>query len=193
MLPFQVRSPLDVSALQSFLLSSKSGLQWPPAQQRQIAAVHQFGHGQSNPTFLVSLSSASSPAGTYSSPHGSQHKSPAAVAPRIVLRKKPAGKILASAHAVEREYAVISALSCYSSTRNRGRSDCRRTGKRQMNKIRAGCAQPCRSHALPFFLQARQMNLERSPSPDPWPCVRTLRFWAPPSSSWVSPRAGSSW
>jgi len=32
-----------------------------------------------------------------------------------VLRKKPAGQILASAHAVEREYAVLDALSKSSS------------------------------------------------------------------------------
>lgn len=50
--------------------------------------VRQFLGGQSNPTFLVE-----SGASTY------------------VLRKKPPGKLLPSAHAVDREYRVISALA----------------------------------------------------------------------------------
>lgn len=48
-----------------------------------------FTHGQSNPTFLV---------GTDSSTR------------RVVLRKKPTGRLPATAHAVEREYMVMSAL-----------------------------------------------------------------------------------
>ena len=50
--------------------------------------VRQFSGGQSNPTFLVE------------SPHH-----------RYVLRRKPAGKLLPSAHAVEREYRAIVALA----------------------------------------------------------------------------------
>ncbi|CAI5533095.1 unnamed protein product, partial [Closterium sp. Naga37s-1] len=53
-----------------------------------------FGHGQSNPTYLLEVSSAH---------HGSQ---PA----RFVLRKKPPGHLLKSAHAVEREFQVLAAL-----------------------------------------------------------------------------------
>lgn len=49
--------------------------------------VIQFGHGQSNPTFLIEVISGSS-------------------VNRYVLRKKPPGKLLASAHAVEREFQV---------------------------------------------------------------------------------------
>ena len=52
------------------------------------AKVRQFLGGQSNPTYLVEDAS-----GTY------------------VLRKKPPGKLLPSAHAVDREFRVISALS----------------------------------------------------------------------------------
>lgn len=48
----------------------------------------QFGHGQSNPTYLV------------------QVELQGAVQ-RYVLRKKPPGQILQSAHAVEREYQVL--------------------------------------------------------------------------------------
>ncbi|KAJ8540382.1 hypothetical protein K7X08_030301 [Anisodus acutangulus] len=54
----------------------------------------QFGHGQSNPTFLIEVRS-----GTF--------------AKRYVLRKKPPGKLLASAHAVEREYEVLHALGTH--------------------------------------------------------------------------------
>lgn len=50
--------------------------------------VRQFQGGQSNPTFLLE-----------------------AGAHRYVLRKKPPGKLLPSAHQVEREYRVISALA----------------------------------------------------------------------------------
>lgn len=53
----------------------------------------QFGHGQSNPTYLVECVSR----------NGS-------VSSSFVLRKKPPGKLLASAHAVEREYTVLRAL-----------------------------------------------------------------------------------
>ena len=49
--------------------------------------VDQFKGGQSNPTYRIT-----SPSGQY------------------VLRRKPPGKLLKSAHAVDREYRVISAL-----------------------------------------------------------------------------------
>lgn len=52
-----------------------------------VFIIIQFGHGQSNPTFLIEVSSGSS-------------------VNRYVLRKKPPGKLLASAHAVEREFQV---------------------------------------------------------------------------------------
>lgn len=48
----------------------------------------QFGHGQSNPTYLLQVEL-----------HGAVQ--------RYVLRKKPPGHILQSAHAVEREYQVF--------------------------------------------------------------------------------------
>lgn len=47
----------------------------------------QFGHGQSNPTYLIEVKEGS-------------------LVKRYVVRKKPAGKILQSAHAVEREFQV---------------------------------------------------------------------------------------
>lgn len=53
--------------------------------------VRQFQHGQSNPTFLLEL--------------------PGPPAQRMVLRKQPPGKLLKSAHAVDREYRVLAALA----------------------------------------------------------------------------------
>ncbi|XP_057992182.1 probable acyl-CoA dehydrogenase IBR3 isoform X2 [Hevea brasiliensis] len=53
--------------------------------------VKQFGHGQSNPTFLLEAATGVS-------------------VKRYVLRKKPPGKLLQSAHAVDREYLVLRAL-----------------------------------------------------------------------------------
>src|ERR1700751_2794876 len=53
-----------------------------------LARIEQFRGGQSNPTFLLT----------------------AADGERYVLRKKPAGTLLPSAHAVDREFRVIRAL-----------------------------------------------------------------------------------
>ncbi|GLU08415.1 hypothetical protein SLE2022_253290 [Rubroshorea leprosula] len=53
--------------------------------------VSQFGHGQSNPTYLIEVGTGVS-------------------VKRYVLRKKPPGKLLQSAHAVEREFQVLRAL-----------------------------------------------------------------------------------
>ena len=50
-------------------------------------SIEEFKGGQSNPTYLIKSNSQS-----------------------YVLRKKPPGKLLKSAHAVEREYRVITAL-----------------------------------------------------------------------------------
>ena len=49
--------------------------------------VRQFQHGQSNPTYLVQLGDS-----------------------KYVLRKKPPGKLLPRAHAVEREFRIMKAL-----------------------------------------------------------------------------------
>jgi aminoglycoside phosphotransferase (APT) family kinase protein len=54
----------------------------------KIAALEQFKGGQSNPTYRLT----------------------AADGKKLVLRRKPPGKLLPSAHAVEREYRVIKAL-----------------------------------------------------------------------------------
>eukprot|EP00252_Welwitschia_mirabilis_P008884 TRINITY_DN21132_c0_g1_i1.p1 TRINITY_DN21132_c0_g1~~TRINITY_DN21132_c0_g1_i1.p1 ORF type:complete len:833 (+),score=156.89 TRINITY_DN21132_c0_g1_i1:185-2683(+) len=58
-------------------------------------SVMQFGHGQSNPTYCLEAVSYTS-------------------IKRYVLRKKPQGKLLKSAHAIEREYEVLKSLGTYS-------------------------------------------------------------------------------
>ncbi|ETW04548.1 hypothetical protein, variant 2 [Aphanomyces invadans] len=77
-----MRQPLDLDRLRVYLEGhfSLEGKNVP-------LSVNQFKHGQSNPTYLVEFG-----------------------AKRLVLRKKPAGNILPSAHAVDREYRVMEAL-----------------------------------------------------------------------------------
>lgn len=70
----------DVARLERYMLTHIDGYQGP-------LDVRQFKGGQSNPTYLLT-----SPGRRY------------------VLRRKPPGKLLKSAHAVEREFRVISAL-----------------------------------------------------------------------------------
>jgi len=71
----------DTSALDRYLAAHVAGFQGP-------TAVRQFQGGQSNPTYLL-----------------------ATPGRKYVLRRKPPGKLLPSAHAVEREYQVITALA----------------------------------------------------------------------------------
>jgi aminoglycoside phosphotransferase (APT) family kinase protein len=70
----------DVAALERYLVAHVRGFLGP-------LDVHQFQGGQSNPTYYIRAGS-----GEY------------------VLRRKPPGKLLPSAHAVDREYRVITAL-----------------------------------------------------------------------------------
>ncbi len=72
----------DEAALEAYLVAHVPGFT-PPL------AVGQFQGGMSNPTFLLTD----------------------AAGRRYVLRKKPPGTLLPSAHAVDREYRVISALA----------------------------------------------------------------------------------
>ncbi|CAG5125094.1 unnamed protein product, partial [Candidula unifasciata] len=71
---------LDSTSLENYLKSLALQDSAPPA-------VRMFEHGQSNPTYYVS----------YAGRH-------------LVLRKKPPGKLLPSAHAVDREFRVMSAM-----------------------------------------------------------------------------------
>ncbi len=79
--PVEERHRFDAGALESFLKAHIDGLRGP-------LQVEQFKGGQSNPTYRLT----------------------AADGRRFALRKKPPGKLLPSAHAVDREFKVISAL-----------------------------------------------------------------------------------
>jgi len=72
--------PFDGGRLEAFLIGTLPGLRGP----MRIASVD---GGQSNPTFFVTFGER-----------------------RLVLRKRPPGKLLPSAHAVDREYRVLEAL-----------------------------------------------------------------------------------
>ncbi|VFQ94699.1 unnamed protein product [Cuscuta campestris] len=80
----------DREALRHYLSEHVTGFPHSPTQ----FFVSQFGHGQSNPTFLMEAHSG-------------------AKAMKYVLRKKPPGELLQSAHAVEREYEVLNALGTH--------------------------------------------------------------------------------
>src|SRR6266704_2373654 len=71
----------DAQRLEAYLTTSITGFGGP------VTAL-QFKGGQSNPTYLIET-----------------------LARRYVLRRKPPGKLLPSAHAVDREFRVITALS----------------------------------------------------------------------------------
>jgi aminoglycoside phosphotransferase (APT) family kinase protein len=75
------RHRFDVAALERYLSGAIDGFRGP-------ITVDQFKGGQSNPTYRLTT-----PGGRY------------------VLRRKPPGKLLPSAHAVDREYRAISALN----------------------------------------------------------------------------------
>ncbi|CAI5500107.1 unnamed protein product [Closterium sp. Naga37s-1] len=88
--PVAPQHRLDEAAVLNYL---KQHVRNVPANADALK-ISQFGHGQSNPTYLLEVSSA-------------HHGSPPA---RFVLRKKPPGHLLKSAHAVEREFQVLAAL-----------------------------------------------------------------------------------
>jgi aminoglycoside phosphotransferase (APT) family kinase protein len=78
--PVREAHRLDVGALEAYLREVIAGFEGP-------LEVSQFKGGQSNPTYFLTARSG-----------------------RYVLRRKPPGKLLPSAHAVDREYRVVSAL-----------------------------------------------------------------------------------
>lgn len=73
--------PLDTVKLAHYLEQHVAGFQGPLSAEK-------FPGGQSNPTYLIQAQSG-----------------------KYVLRRKPAGELLKSAHAVDREFKVISALA----------------------------------------------------------------------------------
>lgn len=81
----------DEAALLRYAQGHVEGFPSSPAR----FTVSQFGHGQSNPTFLLEVDSGDGEVKRY------------------VMRKKPPGVLLESAHAVEREFKVIEALGVH--------------------------------------------------------------------------------
>jgi aminoglycoside phosphotransferase (APT) family kinase protein len=79
-MPVQDSHRFDPAPLERYLSDHVEGFHGP-------LDVRQFKGGQSNPTFLVEASGR-----------------------RYVIRRKPPGKLLPAAHAVDREYRVITAL-----------------------------------------------------------------------------------
>ena len=79
-MPVQERHSFDMSELERYLRQHVEGFSGP-------LEAEQFKGGQSNPTFMLKAGGR-----------------------RYVLRRKPPGKLLPSAHAVDREYRVITAL-----------------------------------------------------------------------------------
>ncbi len=82
--PVNERHAFDVPRLAEWLRANVKGYD----DSQTPLHVEQFKGGQSNPTFLLS-----------------------AGAKKYVMRRKPPGKLLPSAHAVDREFRVISALA----------------------------------------------------------------------------------
>ena len=80
-IPVQDRHKFDVGNLEAFMREHVEGFNGP-------LAVEEFAGGQSNPTYLLST--------------GEQ---------QYVMRRKPPGELLKSAHAVDREYRVMTALA----------------------------------------------------------------------------------
>ena len=78
--PVEERHRIDIARLHAYMRANVEGYSG-------TLEVEQFRGGQSNPTYRLSA--------------GGRH---------YVLRRKPAGKLLPSAHAVEREFRVIQAL-----------------------------------------------------------------------------------
>ena len=80
-MPVTEKQRFDVAALEAWMRANVEGFEGR-------MEVEQFRGGQSNPTFRISTPSR-----------------------RYVMRRKPAGKLLPSAHAVDREYRVMTALA----------------------------------------------------------------------------------
>ena len=79
--PVQDRHQVDLEALTAFMVTSVAGFQGP-------MQIEEFAGGQSNPTYLLTTPDR-----------------------RYVLRRKPPGELLKSAHAVDREYKVLTGLA----------------------------------------------------------------------------------
>ncbi|KJE90221.1 acyl-Coenzyme A dehydrogenase [Capsaspora owczarzaki ATCC 30864] len=89
--PVRKAHQFDTSKLAAYLAAAAPSVFSPT---RDTLAVRQFKHGQSNPSFYLTIAPANAAGDTRA----------------FVLRKKPPGKLLPGAHAVDREFRIISAL-----------------------------------------------------------------------------------
>jgi aminoglycoside phosphotransferase (APT) family kinase protein len=85
--PRDIKLQFDVAALHRSLVANGCA-----SADSSVVAVTPFSRGQSNPTFLVRVRDGASER-------------------KLVLRKKPHGQLLASAHQVDREFRVMRALA----------------------------------------------------------------------------------
>src|SRR5262249_55241703 len=88
--PMNTRPPRDAHRVDAERLAAWLG-EHVPGCRGGTAHVLQFKGGQSNPTYWVGVEGGGEPVA-------------------LVVRKKPPGKLLPSAHAIEREYRVMRAL-----------------------------------------------------------------------------------
>ena len=77
------KDDIDVTSLHTYLINHETALHLPPSTSLTLK---QFNFGQSNPTYLVSC-----PPSSF----------------QFVLRRKPFRVIDRTAHAIEREYAIL--------------------------------------------------------------------------------------
>lgn len=113
-----VRQPLDGNRLLDYLytkvlptelaLSPRTSSLLPLSSYQ--LNIQQFSHGQSNPTYLLSVSLNNSD-NNYDNKGSNSASSPSS-SPIVqyVLRKKPSNNVLASAHAIDREYRIMNVL-----------------------------------------------------------------------------------
>ncbi|XP_026448563.1 probable acyl-CoA dehydrogenase IBR3 [Papaver somniferum] len=92
---FQPDGELNLNSLGEYAKEHVHGFPSSPVK----IGLKQFGYGQSNPTYLMEVSSTEG---------GTE-----VVKKKYVVRKKPPGKLLQSAHAVEREFQVLEALGVH--------------------------------------------------------------------------------
>ena len=129
--PVEERHRIDAARLEDFLKGRIDGLRGP-------LQVEQFKGGQSNPTYRIT-----------------------AGGKRYALRTKPPGKLLPSAHAVEREFKVITALHRWASPW-RSPTSCARTKRDRHGVLRDGLRRGPRAvgpvaarHASPSAARSR--------------------------------------
>jgi len=108
-----VRQKVDVEALSKWMSSQKSisailsSRDLPLFRESNHLTVRQFGFGQSNPTYLLTVASNASDSNGYKKI-------------KLVLRKKPDKVAHSSAHALHREFRVLKSIEQYNASLSKG-------------------------------------------------------------------------